>query len=367
MNINSENGAFTRYEHPEFENDEVNPTANIQSAPASTNEVPWKQLSIGGAFGLLVGGGSIIAASNVKSGEEDALLAGAKAGGEVSIDGQDNDPVVVDEQSGTQESDSSNSNDPQASGSSSTQQDADPQVVEEAQPQVVHHVVHHVVHQEVSSPVNVVDMDDSLSFAEAFAQARAELGPGAAFEWRGGVFGTYYQHEWNSMSHSEQSEFTEMAMNTSLHSHHNYNIAQASVTHHFTEGNVIDLDTGLEYHDEPYYVESHYDNSTVEAGDTADLAYSNNEIEIIDSMADFQEGVQQLVDLNDSVGDFLSDVSNMVDHVAQAGSTTGDIATLIDDAQEIYNDFQSTIESAGSTYDSDMPDYVSDADTVDII
>lgn len=40
-----------------------------------------------------------------------------------------------------------------------------------------------------------VDMDDSLSFSQAFAGARAELGPGGTFEWRGQIYGTYYHNE----------------------------------------------------------------------------------------------------------------------------------------------------------------------------
>ena len=36
---------------------------------------------------------------------------------------------------------------------------------------------------------------DEMSFGEAFAAARAELGPGEVFEWRGALFSTYYAEE----------------------------------------------------------------------------------------------------------------------------------------------------------------------------
>ncbi len=54
--------------------------------------------------------------------------------------------------------------------------------------------------------------DDSLSFSQAFAQARATLGAGGVFYWHGGVYGTYYATEWNAMTPAEQHEFTAMAM-----------------------------------------------------------------------------------------------------------------------------------------------------------
>lgn len=50
-------------------------------------------------------------------------------------------------------------------------------------------------------------VDDSMSFSEAFAAARAEVGPGGAFEWRGGLYGTYYANEWNNMTEEQKAEY----------------------------------------------------------------------------------------------------------------------------------------------------------------
>lgn len=50
-------------------------------------------------------------------------------------------------------------------------------------------------------------VNDSMSFSEAFSAARAEVGPGGVFEWRGNVYNTYYADEWNSMSEEDKSEF----------------------------------------------------------------------------------------------------------------------------------------------------------------
>lgn len=50
-------------------------------------------------------------------------------------------------------------------------------------------------------------VNDSMSFSEAFGAARAEVGPGGVFEWRGNVYNTYYAEEWNSMSDEDKNEF----------------------------------------------------------------------------------------------------------------------------------------------------------------
>lgn len=55
--------------------------------------------------------------------------------------------------------------------------------------------------------IRVAQVDDDASFAEAFADARAQVGAGGAFEWRGHVYSTYYEEEWNNMSASERAEY----------------------------------------------------------------------------------------------------------------------------------------------------------------
>lgn len=55
--------------------------------------------------------------------------------------------------------------------------------------------------------VRVAQVDDQQSFSEAFADARAQVGPGGVFEWHGKVYGTYYESEWNAMSPAEKAEY----------------------------------------------------------------------------------------------------------------------------------------------------------------
>lgn len=74
----------------------------------------------------------------------------------------------------------------------------------------------------IGGPLQVAHVDDSLSFAEAFAQARAEVGPGGVFHWHGGVFNTYTEAEWDSMSTTDRSDFAQhVAPEVHHHTPHN--------------------------------------------------------------------------------------------------------------------------------------------------
>jgi hypothetical protein len=61
------------------------------------------------------------------------------------------------------------------------------------------------------SELNVAHTTPGKSFSEAFAEARAEVGPGGVFHWHGGVYGTYTKDEWDAMSDQERHEFVESA------------------------------------------------------------------------------------------------------------------------------------------------------------
>jgi hypothetical protein len=50
-------------------------------------------------------------------------------------------------------------------------------------------------------------VNDEMSFGEAFAAARAEVGAGGVFEWHGNTYNTYYAEEWDAMSPAERETF----------------------------------------------------------------------------------------------------------------------------------------------------------------
>lgn len=55
---------------------------------------------------------------------------------------------------------------------------------------------------------------DEMSFSEAFATARAEVGPGGAFSWRGHVYGTYRgdDPEWQEMSAEDRAAHSQQIL-----------------------------------------------------------------------------------------------------------------------------------------------------------
>lgn len=55
--------------------------------------------------------------------------------------------------------------------------------------------------------VRVAQVSDDQSFSQAFADARAQVGPGGVFEWHGRAYGTYYKDEWDNMTAEQKAEY----------------------------------------------------------------------------------------------------------------------------------------------------------------
>lgn len=75
-------------------------------------------------------------------------------------------------------------------------------------------------------PYEVLDIadnvNDNMSFAEAFATAREEVGAGGIFYWQGKPYGTYYESEWNSMSEDDKSDYWDAVYKTTTGSEDSY-------------------------------------------------------------------------------------------------------------------------------------------------
>ena len=61
----------------------------------------------------------------------------------------------------------------------------------------------------VYSDAPIAHVSNSMSFDQAFAAARAEVGPGGVFAWHGGIYGTYYETEWDAMSDEQKLAYAE--------------------------------------------------------------------------------------------------------------------------------------------------------------
>lgn len=72
---------------------------------------------------------------------------------------------------------------------------------------------------------------EDMTFGQAFATARAEVGPGGCFEWHGNVYGTYTAEEWNALSPSEQAAWNDhFSWNHIDHSQSNTHHADAAAS-----------------------------------------------------------------------------------------------------------------------------------------
>lgn len=63
--------------------------------------------------------------------------------------------------------------------------------------------------QETANGIKVAEVDQSMSFGEAFEAARQEVGAGGVFHWHGGIYNTYTAAEWNSMTPEEHNQFSQ--------------------------------------------------------------------------------------------------------------------------------------------------------------
>ena len=69
--------------------------------------------------------------------------------------------------------------------------------------------IHEAEGETAHDTLGVAEVDQSMSFGEAFASARAEVGPGGVFYWHGGIYNTFTKEEWDAMTNAEKAEFAE--------------------------------------------------------------------------------------------------------------------------------------------------------------
>lgn len=123
--------------------------ANEQQTGVDNQGVEWKQVTLGGVSGILMGAGTLYA------GQIAAKESGVEESSEVQA--------------------------PEAGDTSHT----------------------------LENGLQVAAVSDDLSFGEAFAHARAEVGPGGVFHWHGGIYNTYSAEEWNAMTIEQKHDFAQ--------------------------------------------------------------------------------------------------------------------------------------------------------------
>lgn len=128
------------------------------------------------------------------------------------------------------------------------------------------------------------EVNDDMSFSEAFATARAEVGAGGVFEWHGQVYGTYTAEEWNAMTLAERAEFE---------NHFNWNHISTSPAHSDMAhaGNTDEIEIVNVEHSEDANVHevAMHEENVVDAQDVA-IDAVEPEIEILGVVHDSETG-----------------------------------------------------------------------------
>lgn len=201
---------------------------------------------------------------------------------------------------------------------------------------------------------------DEMSFSEAFASARAELGAGGYFVWHGNVYGTYYAGEWNNMSEAEQNQFSSgsASVPNSGYAYHNTesNTQQANPETQTTQVNQQTTTTSDEDVDfqvlgvEHANIDGEHDSVIGVASMDGQAVY------FIDVDGQDDQFEYMAADLN---GNSQLDENEFVDVSDQQISVSG-----FQQMAQINNP-QNEVEQYYANNEN-LPDYVNDADTLDL-
>jgi len=189
-------------------------------------------------------------------------------------------------------------------------------------------------------------VDDDMSFSEAFATARAEVGGGGAFVWNGDVYSTYTAEEWDAMTEEQRDGYYDR-LNWS-----NQDIAQTDP--------VTSAEAGIEV------LEAGPGNTAPEVEIVA--VVDEPEIEILGVAHDAETGANIGVMTVDDQEIVFVDVNddNTFDYavadVDQDGQLTDDEMAYVEDQQLTVEMFEDAAMNDDYLASNDAePDYVNDA------
>lgn len=93
--------------------------------------------------------------------------------------------------------------------------------------------------------VKIAEVSDDMSFDEAFASARKQVGAGGVFAWRGKLYGTYYKNEWDNMSQADKDQYAANVFGTPQAKTHQTN-TQDQPQQDVAEENVAEQNTNVQ-------------------------------------------------------------------------------------------------------------------------
>lgn len=257
---------------------------------------------------------------------------------------------------------------------------------------------------------------DDMSFADAFAAARSEMGPGGVFTWHGNTYGTYLKSEWDAMNDNERNDFADnhSSSNNSQATdnntepdntetaQHEENQQQAPASQNQTAQNTQEENNGTENvgnsNDEPVAQNSTEGNdgtfdvdSEIEfvSFEQVDLMNDGTMSNVGTAIVDGQEVL--LIDVDGDGGNFdlmaadfnsngqledneIVDISDQQISVEGFAQSVGTAASFDANGEGVFisdEELGLSVENDGATdtamTDDSMPDYVNDADAGDFV
>lgn len=241
-------------------------------------------------------------------------------------------------------------------------------------------------------------VSDDMSFDEAFATAREEVGAGGVFEWHGNAYNTYYANEWDNMSPAERNEYfshlnfggnpddndlNDTPDDNDLDDTHDDNDLDDTPDANTETDNWLD-DIELAENETGNEVGETEDDHEGEAGVLEDNTGLDGDsgVEVLGDVPDepgVYEGENETVTIIDIDGDGQLDViaadlnhdgmisSDELIDISDDGLDSEEFAEVPDDmdADGDYDNSLAMTDESLFMDDSDMPDYVNDADTTD--
>jgi len=208
----------------------------------------------------------------------------------------------------------------------------------------------------------VAHVSDSMSFDQAFATARAEVGPGGVFAWHGGIYGTYYETEWDAMSDAQKLAYAESVNPEVTPQHIRVNLINEAHPDVVVDVRATDAHGGqAHYTDEPHA-------ATGRTAAEQDAIADDDDVHIVGQgevqghsavaldMTGNGDADVVIIDADDSLSLNEPDVVVFRDGTA---TTVGDIAEGNPPVSLIGEEHQAYMENPDVA--PDMPDYMDDA------
>ncbi len=228
--------------------------------------------------------------------------------------------------------------------------------------------------------LKVADVSQDLTFGEAFKVARAEVGAGGVFHWHGNIYNTYTAAEWDGMSAGEKAQFAqqvqpEVRPGEGKTSHrHDY----AHVDHKPEETKLEEPTQEENKQEEPQEPEQAPSKPKPEEdGEVHFLGFSNIEVDGQEYVAGHTTQDGKHVYFVDMDNDPEHRIDHAVADVNQDGTFSSD-EVIPFEGKATLEDFglMSILEAAGGNINSqtaqntqenianDLPDYMNEAETV---